>query len=76
MEQFATAFTTTANILAYAAGVVAAILIPALAILIFLGVLAWCFDRITAAMARRWHKFGKKPRSRIGQIIYDRSGDV
>lgn len=76
MEHFTAAFTATANILAYAAGVVAAILIPALATLVFLGVMAWCFDRITAAMARRWHKRGKKPRSRIGQIIYDRSGDV
>lgn len=76
MEQFATAFSSTTNILAYAAGVVAAILIPALAALVILGVFAWCFDRITAAIARRWRKRGKKPRSRIGRIIYQRSGDV
>lgn len=76
MEQFATAFSATADILAYLAGVAVAILIPALALLVVLGVLAWCFDRITTAIGRRWRKRGKQPRSRIGQIIYRRTGDV
>lgn len=76
MENFTAAFSTTASILAYAAGVVAAILIPAIATLATLGALAWLFDITTAAIGRRWHKRGKKPRSKIGQIIYRRSGDV
>lgn len=76
MEYFTAAFSATTDILAYAAGVVTSIVIAALAALVILGVLAWCFDRITAAMARRWHKRGKKPRSRIGRIIYQRSCDV
>ena len=76
MEHFAAAFSTTANILAYAAGVVAAIMIAAIAVLIFLGVLAWMFDVITTAIGRRWHKRGKQPRGRIGKIIYSRTGDV
>ncbi|MGN0625035.1 MAG: hypothetical protein ACI4I8_02095 [Oscillospiraceae bacterium] len=76
MEQFTTAFSATSDILAYIAGVAAAILIPALALLLCLGLLSWCFDRITAAMARRWHRKNKRPRSRIGQIIYDRAGGV
>lgn len=76
MEHFTAAFSTTADILAYAAGGAAAILIAAIAVLVFLGVLAWCFDRITTAIGRRWHKRGKQPRSRIGQIIYRRTGDV
>lgn len=80
MEQFTAAFaatfTATANILAYAAGVVAAILIPAIAALATLGVLAWLFDITTAAIGRRWHKRGKEPRSKLGKIIYQRSGDV
>lgn len=76
MENFTAAFSTTASILAYAAGVVAAILIPSIASLVTLGVLAWLFDITTAAIGRRWHKRGKKPRSKIGQIIYRRSGDV
>ena len=76
MDHFTAAFTATADILAYAAGVVAAILIPAIATLVTLGVLAWLFDITTAAIGRRWHKRGKKPRSKIGQIIYRRSGDV
>ena len=76
MEHFAAAFSTTANILAYAAGVVAAILIPAIAVLISLGVFAWLFDIITTAIGRRWHKRGKQPRGRIGKIIYRRTSDV
>lgn len=76
MEHFTAAFTATADILAYAAGVVAAILIPALATLVCLGMMAWCFDRITLAIAKRWKKRGKKPRSRFGQIIYNSAGDV
>lgn len=76
MEQFTTAFFATANVLAYAAGVAAAILIPVLVLLVILGVLAWCFDRITARLARRWHRKNKRPRTRLGQIIYDRAGDV
>lgn len=76
MEQFTAAFTATANILAYAAGVVAAILIPAIATLVTLGVLAWLFDIATAAIGRHWHKRGKEPRSKLGKIIYRRSGDV
>ena len=76
MEHFTAAFTTTANILAYAAGVAAAILIAAIAVLVFLGVLAWLFDIITTAIGRRWRKHGKQPRGRIGQIIYRRTGDV
>ena len=76
MEQFVTAFSATAEILAYLSGVAVAILIPALALLVVLGVFAWFFDRITTAIGRRWHKRGKQPRSRIGQIIYRRTGDV
>lgn len=76
MEHFAAAFNATVNILAYAAGVAAAILIAAIAVLVFLGVLAWLFDIITTAMGRRWRKRGKQPRGRIGQIIYRRTGDV
>lgn len=76
MEHFTAAFNATVNILAYAAGVAAAILIPAIAVLVCLGMLAWLFDIITTAIGRRWHKRGKKPRSKIGQIIYRRSGDV
>lgn len=76
MEQFTTAFSATSDILAYIAGVAVAILIPALALLLCLGLMAWCFDRITAAMARRWRRKNKRPRSRLGQIIYDRAGDV
>lgn len=76
MEHFTAAFSTTADILAYAAGVAAAILIAAIAVLVCLGVFSWCFDRITTAIGRRWHKRGKQPRSRIGQIIYRRTGDV
>lgn len=76
MEHFTAAFTATADILAYAAGVVAAILIPAIATLVTLGVLAWLFDIATAALGRRWHKRGKEPRSKLGKIIYRRTGDV
>ena len=76
MEHFTAAFTATVNILAYAAGVAVAILISAIAVLVCLGVLAWLFDIITTAIGRRWHKRGKQPRSRIGQIIYRRTGDV
>ena len=76
MEQFATAFSATADILAYLAGVAVAILIPMLALVFVLSVFAWCFDRITTAIGRRLHKRGKQPRSRIGQIIYRRTGDV
>lgn len=76
MEHFTAAFNTTADILAYAAGVAAAILIPAIAVLVCLGVLAWLFDVITTAIGRRMHKRGKQPRGRIGKIIYRRTGDV
>lgn len=76
MEQFTTAFFATSDILAYIAGVAVAILIPVLALLLCLSLLACGFDRITAAMARRWRRKNKRPRSRIGQIIYDRAGDV
>ena len=76
MEHFTAAFTTAVNILAYAAGVAAAILLAAVAVLISLGLLAWLFDIITTAIGRRWHKLGKQPRGRIGQIIYRRTGDV
>ena len=76
MEHFTAAFTATTTILSYAAGVAAAILISAIAVLISLGVLAWLFDIITTAIGRRWHKRGKQPRGRIGQIIYRRTGDV
>lgn len=76
MEHFTAAFNSTTDILAYAAGVAAAILIAVIAVLISLGVLAWLFDVITTAIGRRWHKRGKQPRGRIGQIIYRRTGDV
>lgn len=76
MEHFTAAFTATVNILSYAAGVAAAILIPAIAVLVCLGVLAWLFDIITTAIGRQWHKRGKQPRGRIGKIIYRRTGDV
>ena len=76
MEHFTAAFSATADILAYAAGVVVVILIAAIAVLIFLGVLAWMFDVITTAIGRRWHKRGKQPRGKIGKIIYRRTGDV
>ena len=76
MEHFTAAFSATTGILAYLAGVAVAILIPALALLVVLGVFAWCFDRITTAIGRHWHKRGKHPRGRIGQIIYRRTGDV
>lgn len=76
MEHFTAAFNATVNILAYAAGVAAAILIAAIAVLISIGVLAWMFDIITTAIGRRWHKRGKQPRGRIGKIIYRRTGDV
>ena len=76
MEHFAAAFSATVNILAYAAGVAAAVLIAVIAVLVSLGVLAWLFDIITTAIGRRWHKRGKQPRGRIGKIIYRRTGDV
>lgn len=76
MEHFAAAFSATTDILAYVAGVVVAALIAAVAVLVFLGVIGWLFDIITTAMGRRWRKRGKKPRGRIGQIIYRRAGDV
>ena len=76
MEQFTTAFSATADIIAYIAGVAVAILIPALALLLCLGLLAFGSDRITAEMASRRHKKNKPPRSRLGQIIYDRACDV
>ena len=76
MEHFAAAFSATTEILSYTAGVVAAILIPAIAVLVCLGVLAWLFDIITTAIGRRWHKRGKQPRGRIGKIFYRRTGDV
>ena len=76
MEHFTAAFSSTTDILAYAAGVAAAVLIAAIAVLISLGVLAWLFDIITTAIGRRWHKRGKQPRGRIGQIIYRVTGDV
>ena len=76
MEQFATAFSATAGILAYLAGVAVAILISAIALVFVLSVFSWSFDRITTAIGRRWHECGKQPRSRIGQIIYRRTGDV
>lgn len=76
MDQFTAAFSATANVLAYVAGVVAAILIPAIAAIVFLGVFAWLFDIITTAIGRRWHKRGKQPRGKIGKIIYRRTGDV
>ena len=76
MEHFAAAFNFTTDILAYAAGVAAAVLIAAIAVLISLGVLAWLFDIITTAIGKRWHKRGKQPRGKIGQIIYRRTGDV
>lgn len=76
MEHFAAAFSATVNILAYAAGVAAAVLIYAIAVLVSIGVLAWLFDIITTAIGQRWHKRGKQPRGRIGKIIYRRTGDV
>ena len=76
MDQFTAAFAATANVLAYVAGVVAAILIPAIAAIVFLGMFAWLFDITTAAIGRHWHKRGKQPKSKLGKIIYRRSGDV
>lgn len=76
MEHFAAAFSATTDILSYTAGVAAAILVSAIAVLVCLGVIAWLFDVITTAMGRRWRKRGKMPRSRVGQIIYRRTGDV
>ena len=76
MEHFTAAFRATVDILAYAAGVVVVILIAAIAVLVFLGFLAWLFDIITTAIGRRWHKRGKQPRGKIGKIIYRRTGNV
>lgn len=76
MEHFTAAFNATTDILSYAAGVAASVLIAAIAALVFLGVFAWLFDIVTMAIGRRWHKRGKQPRGRIGQIIYRRTGDV
>ena len=76
MEHFTAAFSATADILAYAAGVAAAILITAIVVMSSMGVLDWLFHIITTAIGRRWHKRGKQPRGRIGKIIYRRTGDV
>ena len=76
MEHFTAAFSATADILTYAAGVAAAVLIAAIVVLVSLGLLSWLFDIITTAIGRRWHKRGKQPRGRIGKIIYRRTGDV
>ncbi len=77
MQYFSAAFSATSQVLCYIAGSAAAIGILLLALAIMAGVAAWIFNRVTAAIGRRWRRRGKQPRSRIGKIIYYHSaGDI
>lgn len=52
-----------------AAAVLLALLSLAVVLLALVAVLAFLFDRITGAMAKRWEKNGKRPAYRWAEII-------
>lgn len=74
-ELFLSAFWSAAAFLASATGYIAAGAIYAACALLILGILAELFDGITSAMARRWHRKGRQPKSRIGRVIYGSHDD-
>lgn len=52
-----------------AAAVLLSLLALAVVLLALVAVLAFLFDRITGAMAKRWEKTGKRPAYRWAEII-------
>lgn len=72
MDYFTSAFAATVRVLLTFAGGAAAVLLALLAVGIAAGLVAWMFDLVTSAMARRWRRKGRKPRGRIGRVIYGR----
>ena len=72
MDYFTSAFAATTRVLLTVAGGAAAVLMALLAVGIAAGLVAWMFDLVTSALARRWHRQGRKPRGRIGRVIYGR----
>lgn len=74
-ELFLTSFWTAADFLAAATGYIAAAAIYAAAALMILGIAAALFDGITSALAYRWHRKGRRPKGRIGRVIYGSHDD-
>ncbi len=72
-EYFLTGWANTGNVLAMflggATAVVLAVAVMSAALLILGAVLAFAFNRVTDAMAKRWEKTGKQPPHRWAEII-------
>ena len=75
LHMFADAAFVTAQICAMVAGVVSAILVFCL-VWFLLGLLACVtFDRLTAWIAARWRRKGRRPSGRVARIILTHHGD-
>ena len=69
VAQFVTAFLVTARVLAMVMGGASAVVLACLGVLTVILLADAAFDFVTSALANRWAKNGKKPRSRLGRII-------
>lgn len=69
LTDFINGFVATAEVIAWGAGCVSAILL-ALAALLMLAVLAGVlFDKATSILAKKWAQIGRKPRNEFERII-------
>lgn len=72
LTAFQTTFAETCIVLAYAAGVAAALALALTIVGIVLLVAGSVFDSVTAALSRRWHRKGTAPRGKAARVIYER----
>lgn len=71
MMEFVLGFETTARLLLLIAGGAAAVILFAAAVLLVACAAGAVFDAVTASLAKRWQRSGRKPRNRLERIILD-----
>ena len=69
MTWYLMGFDAVARVLLVIAGALSALLLAGMIMGIVLMIGSFAFDQITAALARRWKRKGKKPKGRIGAIV-------
>lgn len=69
MTWYLMGFDAVARVLLVIAGALSALLLAGMIAGIVLVIGSWGFDRVTAVLARRWKRKGKKPKGRIATIV-------
>ena len=76
MQNFLLGFQSVGDLFLLLGGGLCAFLLAAAVVVLMLGILAMTFDRITARLAKRWQRTGKRPDGRIARIILAAHNDT